>query len=144
MNARGKPKNKTQQPRSKPGVRAGTHLEIDTNGLSGSKMDRILARVKLAEFIFHRTGQMIFVCDLRGRIIRANKEALLHHTGILFEPFDAVFALEVRSAKGGHILFALSEILYQEGSVFNQEVVLRKDTGDRFFLLNVRPLYEDR
>ncbi len=49
-------------------------------------LDRVLDRAKLAEAVLYRTGHIVVVCDLQGRIIQANMPALSRRSKTLLLP----------------------------------------------------------
>ncbi len=107
-------------------------------------LDRVMARAKLAEAVLYRTGHIVIVCDLQGRIIQANMHPGLRKRKILLMPFDKTFPLLVQAPEGGHVPFSIGSLLRKRCSIFSREAILPEPSGNRFFLLNSMPLYEGR
>ncbi|MDY6954154.1 MAG: PAS domain S-box protein, partial [Thermodesulfobacteriota bacterium] len=104
----------------------------------------ILQSERLSRAILQTAGEAIVVCDIDGRIIRANNAAQrLAETPSLLKPFDEVFHLQM-APKGHHepsSPFSVSQVL-QGDPLYGEEITLRQENKqERFFLLSATHLW---
>jgi PAS domain-containing protein/DNA-binding CsgD family transcriptional regulator len=100
--------------------------------------EEFMAAEQLARSVIEQAGEAIFVCDEKGRIIRASGIAcLLYPKSLLLKQFDKLFALRIN--KTGR-LFSMPPLLSSK-YVRNIEVAFKHHDGRTLcFLLNVSPL----
>ncbi|MDY6951330.1 MAG: PAS domain S-box protein [Thermodesulfobacteriota bacterium] len=103
----------------------------------------VLQSERLSRAILQTAGEAIVVCDMDGRIIRANNAARkFAETPVLLKPFDEVFHLQ-RAPQDHHkppSPFSVSQVL-QGDPLCGEEIILRQaNKEERFFLLSATHL----
>ncbi len=114
----------------------GSMCVVATDLSEQKRNEAILAEEKLTTELLQQTTELFFICDNRGRIIRASQSVI----GVLdripvFEEFDAVFHLLYPD---GSPFILLSEI--RKKFLHGVEVVFTHAGIDSCFLLSANPL----
>jgi two-component system sensor kinase FixL len=107
------------------------------------RSQEIVAAERLARSILDQANDAILVCDITGKISRANHKALgTFSRNPLYQYFEQVVPLVYQHPKGRH--FSITSVL--SGESFQEiEAEYRSDPGEnRFFLLSAAPLHNSQ
>ncbi len=120
-------------------------IALTVRDLSQERRDaKTLARARLTETILDQAGQMIIICDVHGRIVRASQQTWRYKNNILRRPFDDVFPLKIPGADGTSRFFSVFDVLHREASFDNLEISFAAPEGELRMLLNARPLHHQQ